>query len=74
MQERLGRIPNVGDYIVEQDLVITVLATEGLRVKVVGVRRGPPPEDGGDQSEDGDGAPVAQPSPADAAPVPAPPR
>ena len=74
VQERLGRIPNVGDYIVEHDLVITVLATEGLRVKVVGVRRGPPPEDGGDQAEDGDSAPVAQPSPADAAPVPAPPR
>jgi len=45
VQERLGRIPGVGDRISEADLVITVLATEGLRVKQLEVRRGvTPPE------------------------------
>jgi putative hemolysin len=72
VQERLGRIPNVGDYIVEQDLLITVLATEGLRVKVVGVRRGPP-EESADPAGGANDAPIIEPSPADPVSVPAPP-
>ncbi len=45
VQERLGRIPIVGDSISEGDIAITVLATEGLRVKQLAIRRGdePPP-------------------------------
>jgi len=40
VQERLGRIPIVGDSITEGDIGITVLATEGLRVKQLEIRRG----------------------------------
>jgi CBS domain containing-hemolysin-like protein len=44
VQERLGRIPIVGDSITEGDITITVTATEGLRIKQVDVRRGGGPE------------------------------
>jgi CBS domain containing-hemolysin-like protein len=43
VQERLGRIPIVGDSITEGDITITVVATEGLRIKQVEVRRGDGP-------------------------------
>jgi CBS domain containing-hemolysin-like protein len=43
VQERLGRIPIVGDSITEEDITITVVATEGLRIKQVDVRRGEVP-------------------------------
>jgi putative hemolysin len=43
VQERLGRIPAVGDSITEGDIVITVLSTEGLRIKQLNIRRGGEP-------------------------------
>ena len=52
VQERLGRIPTVEDRILEGDIEITVLATEGLRVKQLRIRRGEEPA-----------APVSPPAP-----------
>ncbi len=41
VQERLGHIPTVGEGIQAEDLTITVLETEGLRVKQLRVARTP---------------------------------
>ena len=41
VQNRLGEIPDPGQSLVVDDVTITVLSTEGLRIKQLLVRRGP---------------------------------
>ncbi len=43
--EQLGRIPNPGDSVQIGDLVITVLSTEGTRLKQLSIVRQQPPEE-----------------------------
>lgn len=48
--EQLGRIPNPGDTVHEGDYVITVLSTEGARIKQLSIVRRQPPSLPGEQT------------------------
>lgn len=48
--EQLGRIPNPGDTVHEGDYVITVLSTEGARIKQLSIVRRQPPSSPGEQT------------------------
>ncbi|HUS13412.1 MAG TPA: hemolysin family protein [Chloroflexia bacterium] len=68
VQERLGRIPAVGDAITEEGIRITVLETEGLRVKQLEVRRHTAGDDEAPADPDSDSGPTARPVTQTAAP------
>jgi putative hemolysin len=58
--EQLGRIPNPGDTVQIGDYVITVLSTEGARLKQLSIVRKRPPDDEEDQEDEEEGVEGAQ--------------